>query len=71
MVYATACGQNAEALMDMVNEYLEEGYVPQGGPIMVGRSMMQAVVKTLSDAELREFRESKAKRRNATNRNDS
>ena len=53
MVYATACAQNAESLMDMVNSYLEQGYKPCGGPIKCGKGFMQAVVKTLSDAELR------------------
>jgi hypothetical protein len=54
LVYATACGQTAEQLMDMVNEYLADGYKPQGGPVVVGsgsrEALVQAIVKEIPDS---------------------
>jgi len=52
LVYATACAQGAESLMDMVNTYLEDGYRPCGGPIFTGRAWVQALIRDMTQIEV-------------------
>ena len=45
MIYATACAMTAEDIMDMVNEYIEQGYKPHGSLIFTGCNFVQAMIK--------------------------
>jgi len=70
LVYVTACAQNAEDLMDMVNEYMLDDYRPCGGPIFTGRAWVQALIRDMTQDEVDAVEAKKTARRNATNRND-